>query len=72
MIWALLIMKDVFLWIILGALGFVVTMLLLILIDNRFKDDANALHKWSKVTWLCYRLYLILLAYIIVFMEIHQ
>lgn len=72
MILALLIMKDVFLWIVFGGVGLLVGMLLTILIDNRFKDDANAKHKWTKVTWLSYRLYLALVAYGIIFLEICQ
>lgn len=72
MILALLVMKDIFLWIILAAAGLLVVMLLTILIDNRFKDDANAKHKWTKVTWLFYRLYLALVAYGIIFLEICQ
>lgn len=72
MILALLVMKDIALWILLGAIGFVVVMLISIHIDKKFKDDQNANHKWTKITFLSYRLYLALLAYLIVFLEIHR
>ena len=72
MILALLIMKDIFLLLIFAAVGLLVEMLLAILIDNRFKDDVNAKYKWTKVAWLSYRLYLALMAYLIVLLEICQ
>lgn len=72
MILALLIMKDIFLWIVFGAVGLLAVMILTMLIDMRFKDDVNAKHKWIKVTWLFYRLYLALVAYGIIFLEICQ
>ena len=72
MILALLIMKDIFLWIMFAAMGLLVEMLVITLIDNRFKDDANAKYKWTKVAWLSYRLYLALVTYVIVFLEICQ
>ena len=72
MILALLIIKDIFLLLIFAAVGLLVEMLLAILIDNRFKDDANAKYKWTKVAWLSYRLYLALMAYLIVLLEICQ
>lgn len=72
MILALLIMKDIFLWIVFGAVGLLAVMVLTMLIDMIFKDDVNAKHKWIKVTWLFYRLYLALVAYGIVFLEICQ
>ena len=72
MILALLIIKDIFLLLIFAAVGLLVEMLLAILIDNRFKDDANAKYKWTKVAWLSYRLYLALVTYAIVFLEICQ
>ena len=72
MILALLIIKDIFLLLIFAAVGLLVEMLLAILIDNRFKDDANAKYKWTKVAWLSYRLYLALVTYVIVFLEICQ
>ena len=72
MILALLIIKDIFLLLIFAAVGLLVEMLLTILIDNRFKDDVNAKYKWTKVAWLSYRLYLALVTYVIVFLEICQ
>ena len=72
MILALLIMKDIFLWIIFAGTGLLVEMLVITLIDNRFKGDDNAKHKWTKVAWLSYRLYLALVTYVIVFLEICQ
>ena len=72
MILALLIIKDIFLLLIFAAVGLLVEMFLAILIDNRFKDDANAKYKWTKVAWLSYRLYLALVTYVIVFLEICQ
>ena len=72
MILALLIIKDIFLLLIFAAVGLLVEMFLAILIDNRFKDDVNAKYKWTKVAWLSYRLYLALMAYIIVLLEICQ
>ena len=72
MILALLIIKDIFLLLIFAAVGLLVEMLLAILIDNRFKDDVNAKYKWTKVAWLSYRLYLALMAYLIVLLEICQ
>lgn len=72
MILALLIMKDIFLWIVFGAVGLLAVMVLTMLIDMIFKDDVNAKHKWIKVTWLFYRLYLALVAYEIIFLEICQ
>ena len=72
MILALLIIKDIFLLLIFAAVGLLVEMFLAILIDNRFKDDVNAKYKWTKVAWLSYRLYLALLAYLIVLLEICQ
>lgn len=72
MILALLIMKDIFLWIVFGAVGLLAVMVLTMLIDMGFKDDVNTKHKWIKVTWLFYRLYLALVAYGIVFLEICQ
>lgn len=72
MILALLIIKDIFLLLIFAAVGLLVEMLLAILIDNRFKDDVNAKYKWTKVAWLSYRLYLALVTYVIVFLEICQ
>ena len=72
MILALLIIKDIFLLLIFASVGLLVEMLLAILIDNRFKDDVNAKYKWTKVAWLSYRLYLALVTYVIVFLEICQ
>ena len=72
MILALLIMKDIFLWIIFAGTGLLVEMLVIALIDNSFKRDKNAKHKWTKVAWLSYRLYLALMAYLIVLLEICQ
>ena len=72
MILALLIIKDIFLLLIFAAVGLLVEMLLAILIDNRLKDDANAKYKWTKVACLSYRLYLALMAYLIVLLEICQ
>lgn len=72
MILALLLMKDILLWIIFAAVGLLVEMLIAILIDNSFKGDDNAKHKWTKVAWLSYRLYLALMAYLIVLLEICQ
>lgn len=72
MILALLIMKDIFLWIVFGAVGLLAVMVLTMLIDMGFKDDVNAKHKWIKITWLFYRLYLALVAYGIIFLEICQ
>ena len=72
MILALLIIKDIFLLLIFAAVGLLVEMLLAIRIDNRFKDDVNAKYKWTKVAWLSYRLYLALVTYVIVFLEICQ
>ena len=72
MILALLIMKDIFLWIIFAGTGLLVEMLVIALIDNSFKGDKNAKHKWTKVAWLSYRLYLALMAYLIVLLEICQ
>ena len=72
MILALLIIKDIFLLLIFAAVGLLVEMFLAILIDNRFKDDVNAKYKWTKVAWLSYRLYLALVTYVIVFLEICQ
>lgn len=72
MILALLIIKDIILLLIFAAVGLLVEMLLAILIDNRFKDDVNAKYKWTKVAWLSYRLYLALVTYGIVFLEICQ
>ena len=72
MILALLIIKDIFLLLIFAAVGLLVEMFLAILIDNRFKDDVNAKYKWTKVAWLSYRLYLALMAYLIVLLEICQ
>ena len=72
MILALLIMKDIFLWIMFAAMGLLVEMLVIALIDNNFKGDDNAKHKWTKVAWLSYRLYLALMAYLIVLLEICQ
>lgn len=72
MILALLIMKDILLWIIFAAVGLLVEMLVITLIDNSFKGDENAQRKWRKVAWLFYRLYLALMAYLIVLLEICQ
>lgn len=72
MILALMLMKDILLWIIFAAVGLLVEMLIAILIDNSFKGDDNAKHKWTKVAWLSYRLYLALMAYLIVLLEICQ
>ena len=55
-----------------AAMGLLVEMLVITLIDNRFKGDDNAKHKWTKVAWLSYRLYLALMAYLIVLLEICQ
>ena len=72
MVLALLIMKDIGLWILLGAIGFIVVMLISIHIDKKYKDDQNANYKWTKITFLSYKLYLVLLAYLLVFLEIHR
>lgn len=72
MILALLIIRDIFLWIILAAMGLLEEMLVITLINIRFKGDNNAKHKWTKVAWLSYRLYLALMAYLIVLLEICQ
>ena len=72
MILALLIMKDILLWIIFAAVGLLVEMLVITLIDNSFKGDENTQRKWIKVAWLSYRLYLALMAYLIVLLEICQ
>nr|DAP42382.1 MAG TPA: hypothetical protein [Caudoviricetes sp.] len=72
MVLALLIMKDIGLWILLGAIGFIVVMLISIHIDKKYKDDQNTNHKWTKITFLSYKLYLVLLAYLLVFLEIHR
>lgn len=72
MVLALLIMKDIGLWILLGAIGFIVVMLISIHIDKKYKDDQNSNYKWTKITFLSYKLYLLLLAYLLVFLEIHR
>lgn len=72
MILALLLMKDILWWIFFAVMGLLVEMLVITLIDNSFKGDDNAKHKWTKVAWLSYRLYLALMAYLIVLLEICQ
>ena len=72
MILALLIMKDILLWIIFAAVGLLVEMLVITLIDNSFNGDENVQRKWRKVAWLSYRLYLALMTYLIVLLEICQ
>ena len=72
MILALLIMKDIFLWIMFAAMGLLVEMLVITLIDNRFKGDDISKHNFFKVACLSYRLYLALMAYLIVLLEICQ
>lgn len=72
MVLALLIIKDISLWILLGAIGFIVVMLISIYIDKKYKDDQNANYKWTKIIFLSYKLYLALLAYLLIFLEIHR
>lgn len=72
MILALLLMKDILWWIFFAVMGLLVEMLVITLIDNSFKGDDNAKYKWTKVAWLSYRLYLALMAYLIVLLEICQ
>ena len=72
MVLALLIVKDISLWILLGAISFIVVMLISIYIDKKYKDDQNANYKWTKIIFLSYKLYLALLAYLLVFLEIHR
>lgn len=72
MILALMLMKDILWWIIFAAMGFLIKMLVIALIDNSFNGDENVQRKWRKVAWLSYRLYLALMAYLIVLLEICQ
>lgn len=72
MILALMLMKDILLWIVFAAMGILIEMLVIALIDNSFNGDENVQRKWRKVAWLSYRLYLALMAYLIVLLEIYR
>lgn len=72
MILALLIMKDILWLIVFAAMGLLIEMLVIALIDNSFNGDENVQRKWRKIAWLFYRLYLALIVYLIVLLEICQ